>query len=377
MAFEPWLRLLRASGTRRQPWHDLLATHGSAAAVTELPAAKLSAAGISADAIARLHDAKHGADDTWRHWLLAAPQRALIGIDDAAYPPLLRRLPDPPLALWIEGSERELLAAPQLAIVGSRNPTRDGRDTARQFARYLSERGLTITSGLATGIDAASHEGGLDGGSGTIAVLGSGIDTIYPTDNRSLAERIVRDGLVISEFPPGTPPRAEHFPQRNRIIAGMTVGTLVVEAARRSGSLITARLAGQYGREVFAVPGSIHSPLAKGCHELIRQGAKLVDDVADILVELAPLLSASIGTEPSRPAGTRDDAATPESSLTEQPAYAALLDALGFAPTAIGELAQCTGLTAAELSSMLLVLEFEGLVEALPGGRYARLSQRD
>jgi DNA processing protein len=376
MATEPWLRLLRAAAGQRQPWHDLLATHGSAAAVAGLPASVLSAAGVSASAIASLNDAHVDADDPWRRWL-ESPRRRLIGLDDATYPPLLRGLPDPPLALWIEGDASSLLAAPQLAIVGSRNPTRDGRETARQFARYLSDRGLTITSGLAVGIDAASHEGGLAGASGTIAVLGSGLDTIYPADNLKLAERIVGNGLLMSEFPPGAPPRAAHFPQRNRIIAGMSVGTLVVEAARRSGSLITARLAGQYGREVFAVPGSIHNPLAKGCHELIRQGAKLVDDVADIIVELAPLLSANLTAGATSTTDAPSAAATSEPSLTEQPAYAALLDALGFAPTGIGELARRTGLTAAELSSMLLVLEFEGLVEALPGGRYARLSQRD
>jgi DNA processing protein len=178
--------------------------------------------------------------------------------------------------------------------------------------------------------------------------------------------------LLVSEFPPGTPPRPQHFPQRNRIIAGLSIGTLVVEAARQSGSLITARHAAEYGREVFAIPGSIHSPLAKGCHRLIRQGAKLVDDVTDILVELAPLLT--IGSEMR---SDERETKRPEPVLTEEPAYSALLDALGFAPSELAVLARRTGLTTAELSSMLLVLEFEGLVEALPGGRYARLSQRD
>lgn len=284
---------------------------------------------------------------------------------------MLRAIPDPPLALWVEGCDLTRLSAPQLAVVGSRNPTRGGRETAEQFARYLSERGVTITSGLATGIDAASHTGGLAGGAGTIAVLGSGVDTIYPHSNMELARRIAADGLLVSEFPPGTPPRPPNFPQRNRVIAGLSIGALVVEAARRSGSLITARLAAEYGREVFAIPGSIHNPLAKGCHQLIRQGAKLVDDVADILVELAPLLAFDV--EPVRSDRAPEDASI---SLTEQPAYRELLDALGFEPTGLATLAERTRLTTAELSSMLLVLELEGLVEALPGGRYSRLGNK-
>jgi DNA processing protein len=308
--------------------------------------------------------------DAWNEWLTPTG-RALVTLDNPAYPALLRNSPDPPLALWVAGSDLSLLNAPQIAIVGSRNPTRSGRDTAERFANYLSARGLTITSGLATGIDGASHLGALAGGAGTIAVLGSGLDNIFPPSHANLAERIVAGGLLVSEFPPGTPPRAAHFPQRNRIIAGISIGTLVVEAARRSGSLITARLAGEYGREVFAIPGSIHNPLAKGCHELIRQGAKLVDDAADILVELAPLLALELDhTTPTA------IAEIPQLSLTEQPAYKALLDALGFDPIGLSLLVERTGLTAGELSSMLLVLEFEGLVEALPGSRYARLAER-
>lgn len=371
MAVEPWLRLLLAANPGSQRWLDLLQTHGSAAAVAALPRAELVSAGLSRETIDKLRDPPPQRLEEWQAWL-ARPHRALIGFDHEAYPPLLRVLPDAPLALWVEGRDIGFLSAPQIAIVGSRNPTRGGRETAEQFARYLSERGLTITSGLAIGIDAASHDGALAGGAGTIAVLGSGLDTIYPASNAELARRIVDDGLLVSEFPPGTTPRAEHFPQRNRIIAGLSVGTLVVEAARQSGSLITARRAAEYGREVFAIPGSIHNPLAKGCHRLIRQGAKLVDDVADILVELAPLLA----IDPDVKLEKRESESS-ASCLTEQPAYTALIDALGFEPCGISVLARRTGLTTAELSSMLLVLEFEGLIEALPGGRYARLSQRN
>jgi DNA processing protein len=371
MEVEPWLRLLLAANPGSQRWLELLQSHGSAAAVVSLSRGALAAAGVSRQAIDSLLEPDSTRLDKWRAWL-AQPNRALLGLDHDAYPPLLRTLPDPPLALWVEGSDLAYLNAPQLAIVGSRNPTRGGRDTAELFARYLSERGLTITSGLASGIDTASHIGALAGGAGTIAVLGSGLDTIYPAGNAGLARRIVNGGLIVSEFPPGTAPRAGHFPQRNRIIAGLCAGTLVVEAARQSGSLITARRAAEYGREVFAIPGSIHNPLAKGCHRLIRQGAKLVDDAADILVELAPLLA--IDTIAEREPRESESLVA---SLTEQPAYATLIEALGFEHTGIATLAHRTGLTTEELSSMLLVLEFEGLVEALPGGRYARLSQRD
>lgn len=371
MASEPWLRLLAAAETGRRPWLELLRAHGSATAVAALPRGQLAAAGVGERAIDDLLGTGTERVDRWRGWL-DDPRRTLVGLDDPCYPGLLRTLPDPPLALWIEGAEPGLLSAAQIAIVGSRNPTRGGRDTAEHFARYLSERGLTITSGLASGIDAAAHAGALAGGASTIAVLGSGLDEIYPAANSALARRIAEEGLLVSEFPPGTAPLPRHFPQRNRIIAGLSVGTLVVEAARRSGSLITARLAADYGREVFAIPGSIHNPLAKGCHRLIRDGAKLVDDVSDMLVELAPLLGLD--------AASSNDAAATEpvaSSLTEEPGYAALLETMGFEPVDIAALASSTALTTAELSSMLLVLEFEGLVEALPGGRYARLSQRD
>lgn len=371
MASEPWLRLVHAASSSSARWLKLLRAHGSAEALVGLSGAKLEAAGITPAEAARLRDADAAELDCWRTWL-DGPDRHLVGLGDPHYPRLLRTLPDAPLALWVRGCDLKFLDAPQLAIVGSRNPTHNGRDTAERFARYLSERGLTITSGLATGIDGASHEGALDGGAGTVAVLGCGLDTVYPRTHTSLAERIAAEGALVSEFPPGTPPRPANFPQRNRIIAGASLGTLVVEAARRSGSLITARLAAEYGREVFAIPGSIHNPLAKGCHELIRQGAKIVDDVADILVELAPLLSAQIDTVDS--AAERDG----ESHVfTKEAAYNELLEAMGFDPVSLAALAERSGLTPAELSSMLLILEFEGLVEALPGGRYARLAKRD
>jgi DNA processing protein len=291
---------------------------------------------------------------------------------DEHYPPLLAQLADAPLALWVEGENVALLSGAQLAIVGSRSPTRGGRDNAEQFARYLAERGLTITSGLAIGIDGASHRGAVAEISGTIAVLGGGLDSIYPRAHADLAAAIAERGLLVSEYPPGTEPRKAHFPQRNRLIAGLSLGTLVVEATRRSGSLITARLAADYGREVFAIPGSIHNPLARGCHFLIRGGAKLVEEAADILIELAPQLKVDLATIER----TRDET-TRESAPVDAPEYRNVLNSLGFEPRSITDLAADSGLTAAELSSMLLVLELEGFVEALPGGRYSRLRKKD
>ncbi len=371
MATEPWLRLVHAAATGGSRWRTLLRTHGSAEALVDLSGSELAAAGVTSEEAARLRDTQAPALEPWRTWLDAS-DRHLVGLSDPHYPRLLKTLPDAPLALWVRGRDLQLLDAPQLAIVGSRNPTHNGRDTAEQFARYLSERGLTITSGLATGIDSASHEGALHGSASTVAVLGCGLDQVYPQTNEALAERIAAEGALVSEYPPGTPPRSYNFPQRNRIIAGSSLGTLVVEAARRSGSLITARLAGDYGREVFAIPGSIHNPLAKGCHELIRQGAKIVDDVADILVELAPLLSTEIGAvDADRPRESKPRV------FTEETEYEELLEVMGFDPVSLTSLAERSGLTPAELSSMLLILEFDGLVEALPGGRYARMAKRN
>ena len=234
MASEPWLRLVHAARPGGTRWADLLRKHGSAETLVGLSRVELEAAGATPAEVTKLHEPDSSELERWRTWL-DRPDRHLLGLDDASYPRLLKTLPDAPLALWVRGSDLGLLDAPQLAIVGSRNPTHNGRDTATRFACYLSERGLTITSGLATGIDGASHAGALDGSAGTIAVLGCGLDTIYPDSHAALAERIAAEGALVSEFPPGTPPRPPNFPRRNRIIAGSSLGTLVVEAARRSG----------------------------------------------------------------------------------------------------------------------------------------------
>jgi DNA processing protein len=366
-ALEPWLRLLQACGGESRSWRELLLARGSPEALMGSSGAALEAAGLSKRAIARLGQPDQAKLDAWRRWL-DEPHRALITSDDPAYPRLLEALPDAPLALWVEGTMPESLDAPQVAIVGSRNPTRNGRDSAEGFARYLSERGVTITSGLAVGIDGAAHRGALQGVGGTVGVLGSGLDAVYPRQHQRLAREVSEHGLLVSEYGPGTPPRKLHFPQRNRIIAGLSLGTLVIEATRRSGSLITARLAAEYGREVLAMPGSIHNPLARGCHQLIRQGAALVEDAADVLIELAPMLELELAT----PAPSEES----PGAMLEDPAYRTLLDCIGFEPTSVAQLASSAGLTPEELSSMLLVLELEGFVEALPGGRYTRLAKR-
>ena len=374
MANDAWLTLLQAAQqVSTRPWLDALKLCGSADALVAGSRRTLLEIGVAADAVAKLDNKDGDTISRWRAWL-AVPNRALVTFGSPAYPPRLAEIPDAPLALWAEGAELALLAAPQLAIVGSRSPTTDGSRTAEEFARYLSQRGLTITSGLATGIDGASHRGAVAALGGTVAVLGSGLDVIFPRVHASLATEIAARGLLVSEYAPGVEPQKLFFPQRNRIIAGLSLGTLVVEATRRSGSLITARLAMDYGREVFAIPGSIHNPLARGCHFLIRQGAKLVEEAADIFVELAPQLRAEGFAVPSVESTPAAADATP---LTSDPSYQNLLNALGFSPTPIADLSARTNLTTAEVSSMLLLLELEGLVEALPGGRYSRLGKKN
>jgi DNA processing protein len=302
---------LRLALAARTPAMDAVKLQAVAAAGADLEllerpeASALAAAGLTTQAIAWLASPDGARIEGDLRWLEASGC-TLLASTDPAYPELLRRSPDAPAVLYVRGNAQALLE-PQIAMVGSRNPTAGGRATAREFATAFARLGLTITSGLALGIDSACHEGALAGGGMTVAVLGCGLDRVYPKENSALAERVAASGAVISEFPPGTAALREHFPQRNRIIAGLAHGTVVVEAARRSGSLITARLAGAAGREVFALPGSIHNPLARGCHELIRQGAKLVECVEDVLAELKislahQLLAASTPASPGTPA---------------------------------------------------------------------------
>jgi DNA processing protein len=374
MALDAWLTLLQAAQQiHTRPWLDALKRCGSAEALVAEAPRLLSEQAAGAGSLAKLASPDARTADRWREWL-ARSDRALITFGSREYPLRLAQLPDAPLALWVAGRERELLAAPQLAIVGSRSPTTDGRQTAEQFARYLAQRGLTITSGLATGIDGASHRGAVNGVGGTVAVLGSGLDVIFPRVHAPLAAEIAARGLLVSEYAPEVGPQKPFFPARNRIIAGLSLGTLVVEATRRSGSLITAHYARDFGREVFAIPGSIHNPLARGCHYLIRQGAKLVEEAADVLVELAPQLRAEgFELKTAEPEPVAGD----ESPIKSDPSYQNLLKALGFSPTPIAEISARANLTTAEVSSMLLLLELEGLVEALPGGRYSRLGKKN
>jgi DNA processing protein len=303
------------------------------------------------------------AERTW----LENPRHHVLPFTDPRYPNLLRSTGRHPIALFVMGNP-EVLNDPQLAVVGTRNPSAQGRETAREFAEYLAGRGLAITSGLAEGIDSAAHRGALAAQGVTLAVLGSGADVVYPRSNAPLAEEIRHQGAVISGFPLGTPPRRENFPQRNQIIAGLSLGTLVVEAARRSGSLITARWAAESGRELFAVPGSIHSPLSRGCHELIRQGAKLTETAHDILSELdfSGFFSGQI-------LAAKDHHCVARRETGMDKDHKILLDALGFDPADLDVLVVRTGFKPEAVSSMMLILELEGHVQAAPGGRYSRV----
>ena len=303
------------------------------------------------------------ADLAW----LAAPDRHLVTLSMAAYPAGLRHIPDPPPVLFVVGDAR-VLGLPQIAVVGSRRATPWGVETARAFSAELAERGLAITSGLALGVDAAAHRGSVAAGGRTLAVAANGLDSVYPRRHRELAAQVADNGALVSEFPPGTPPLARHFPRRNRLISGLSLGVVVVEAARRSGSLITARLAGEQGREVFAVPGPIQSPVARGCHQLIRDGAKLVEEVADILEELPP------GSWSGAAATRREPVHSVPADL-DAPSRR-VLESLGHRAATVDDLVERSGLTADTVSSILLALELRGLVAPLLGGAFCRVTKR-
>jgi len=350
-----WLRLTLIPGVAGDCQRQLLKAFGSPQAVfSAAPSALREVAG--AEAAARLLAYDCDGDVASALAWTAEPGNHVVTLADADYPRALLDSPDPPTVLYARG-RLEFLNRPALAIVGSRSATPQGEANAEAFAAALTGVGLAVISGLALGIDAAAHRGALKAEGATIAVVGTGADRIYPSRNEVLAREIAKRGLLISEFPLGTPARAANFPRRNRIIAGLALGCLVVEAAERSGSLITARLAGEAGREVFAVPGSIHSPQAKGCHKLIRQGAKLVESAQDILEELR-----WSATSPKAPEGAPAGAEG-----------ASLLARMGHDPVDLDTLATRTGLTADGLLAMLLPLELEGRVAQLPGGRYQRI----
>lgn len=363
---EAWLALARVPGLHAGTLAAWLAMGTTPPDLLRQSRPTLKALGLSEAAVAALlrpDAAAIARDCAW----LAGAGRGLVTWGGPEYPPLLAAIADPPLALFVAGDPLAL-ALPQLAIVGSRNPTAVGRETATLFGSHLARSGLAVTSGLALGIDTAGHRGALEAGGRTIAVLGCGLDAIYPRENAALAEAIAGSGgALVADLPTGTPPLRHHFPRRNRVIAGLAVGTLVVEAALQSGSLITARLACEQGREVFAIPGSIHSPQSHGCHRLLREGAKLVENAADIFSELGPLLS---GLAAAGAPETHE--ITGVSGRPLDKAREILLDALGFEPASIDVLAGRSGFGADRVASMLLMLELDGQVQQQPDGRYCR-----
>ena len=364
-----WLRLTLTPGVGNDTARKLLAAFGSAEAVFEQSEAALRQLGsdklvraITVEPL-KLPDLLQATVD----WLAGGDDRAVAPIGSAHYPAALLNIEDPPLVLYMLGSQLNIAqeainnVALNLAIVGSRNPTPQGEANARQFAKAFAEQGLCIVSGLALGVDGAAHDGALLGGGQTIAVVGTGLDRVYPKKHLALAHRIAANGLIISEFPIGTPPLTANFPKRNRIISGLSVGTLVVEAALKSGSLITARLASEQGKDVFAIPGSIHSPQSRGCHYLIKQGAKLVETAQDVMEELKIPLSSMT------PMMDDDDEYQPEGD-------ASFLSALGFDIVSLDALQARTGLPTPELQAKLLELELDGFVTRLPGGLFQRMS---
>mgnify|MGYP001809649680 FL=1 len=356
----PWLVLATAPGIGPRTLRRLLECFGTPRAVLDASADRLLAAGLGAEILASLRQPDQSAISAVLDWA-GRPDAHILTLLDPRYPSQLAEIPDPPPLLFVRGDPL-LLAAPQVAIVGSRNPTPNGQETTREFAAQLARSGLVVTSGLALGVDGAAHEGALTQGR-TIAVLGTGPDRVYPAVHRQLARLIAETGVLVSEFLPGQGPLAHHFPRRNRIISGLSLGVLVTEAAVGSGSLITARCALEQGREVFAVPGSVRNPLSRGCHALIREGARLVESADDVLLELAPQLRAMLDESAAV-------ASPPDPGL--EPEQQGLLAAMGFDPLAADDLVARTGLPTQQVLSMLSFLELSGHVSSLPGGRYCR-----
>jgi DNA processing protein len=354
-----WLALIRAPKVGPATFYSLVQYFNEPEAVFKASRSMLENLGLRPETLAYLQEPdwyQVDADLAWRD----SPEAQILLFTDAAFPPLLKDIPDPPPVLFVIG-DTAILGHKQLAMVGSRHPTPAGLETAEEFARHLAGNGIVITSGLAMGIDAASHRGALAGGGMTVAVAGTGLDRVYPARHRELAHQIAAHGVLVSEFPPGTPPTAANFPRRNRIISGLSMGVLVVEAAMRSGSLITAKLAAEQGREVFAVPGSIHNPQARGCNSLIRQGAKLVETANDIFEELGGF-AVSFAEESDR------DAQAAELDAD----YQRVLNSVDHAPTAVDTVVQRSGLTADAVCSILLVLELQGLIASTSSGHYCQ-----
>jgi len=413
-----WLRLANASGLPPIALRALLAEFGGPQAVLNQPFGALAAIAGEKAAYAVLGAPPRSELGSFDECLArtlewaSVPGNRIVTLADSAYPPALLTMPDPPPLLYVKG-RLDLLHARAVAIVGSRSATPQGTDDARRFAQALSDAGLVIVSGLALGIDGAAHRGGLSGSGGTIAVIGTGADLVYPPLHHALAHEIATNGTIVSEWPLGTPARPANFPQRNRLIAGLASGVLIVEAAMRSGSLITARFANEMGRDVFAIPGSIHAPLSRGCHRMIKQGAKLVETPDDILEEFgftvqSEAAAASVSkprrrgrVRPAEDAGTepatsefalelQDSPSAGSAAVRGKPASASwasaslkpanpeaerLLDALGHSPATLEILAERTDMNGATLQSLLLQLELSGRIGTLPGGRFTRLER--
>ncbi|RSZ38434.1 MULTISPECIES: DNA-processing protein DprA [unclassified Variovorax] len=370
-----WLRLSLTPGIGDGAARRLLAAFGLPERIFAQPDAALREVVSHAQAEALMQPPtglQAQIDLTWQ-WLQAGDDqvsRRVVTLGDAGYPASLLEMADPPLMLYVLGAcDFDLTQlGHSIAVVGSRNPTPQGATNARSFARALGEAGLPVVSGLALGVDGAAHLGALDAAGdvhrlATVAVVGTGLDRVYPARHRDLAHRITLQGLIVSELPLGTPPLTQNFPKRNRLIAGLARGTLVVEAALQSGSLITARLTSEQGKEVFAIPGSIHSPQSRGCHALIRQGAKLVESVGDILEELPPLQAPRIAAAPA-----------PNGASAAPRADNPLLEALGHEPVSLDALGARTGWSAAALQAKMLELELDGHVSRLPGGLFQRVA---
>ncbi len=381
-----WITLLHAKGIGPQRYIKLLQDIGSPELILKASKSQLKKSGLSdklADAVLDVADnTSENKANTDIDWLTSNPNHFIITLEDEEYPALLKQIHSPPPILFVQG-DVSLLKDPQLAIIGSRNPTQGGRDNAYEFAKYLARNGLCITSGLALGVDGFSHKGALDAGAPTVSVVATGLDRVYPARHRELAHAISQQGVLVSEYTIGTPVRAQNFPRRNRIISGLSVGTLVIEAAIKSGSLITARYANEQSREVFAIPGSIHNPLARGCHQLIRQGAKLVENAEHILEEISPALQIILAeqnaietiTDSAKESTSKASLeVTNKSSNLLDPDQRLILQTMGYDPLPIDKLVIQTGLTIDKVSSILLILELQGYVEACGGGQYTRLT---
>ncbi len=376
-----WILLQRIPGVGLVRYQQLLNHFDSPQAVFEASSHYLKQAGLPSSVVAKISACKKDPNNPLLQQVekdlqwLEVNRAQLLTCHCADYPPLLKEIADPPPLLYVLG-DPAVLALPQLAMVGARSASAGGRRAAYEFAVELAKNGITVTSGMALGIDAACHEGALQAGGNTIAVLGTGIDLIYPLRHRQLSQSIAQQGAVISEFPLGTGPKRDHFPRRNRLISGLSMGVLVVEAAQQSGSLISARCALEQNREVFAIPGSIHNPLSRGCHALIRQGAKLVENVNDIYEEIGAMVQtysaiAAAGNEQADGQLARSETLSPPLAADEQLVF----ECIGYELTPLELIIDSSGLAVADTSAVLVNLELRGLVES-DGGGYQRVPQQ-